>query len=80
MGSFRDRDAKAARRVLASKEGFNRAAEEVAVALVAPMAESNASSALAEYRLAIALVDETKHLHTLARRIAREVVAARLGA
>ena len=77
VDAFRDRDAKAARRVLASKGAFNRAAEEVAVALVAPMAERNANSALVEYRLAIALVDETKRLHTLARRISRGVVAAR---
>ncbi len=77
VDAFRNRDAGAARRVLASKGPFNLAAEEVAVALVAPMAERNAGSALVEYRLAIALVDETNRLRTLARRVAREVVAAR---
>ncbi len=77
VDAFRDRDAKAARRVLASKGAFNRAAEETVVELVAPMAERNSGPALMEYRLAIALVDETKRLHTLSRRIAREVIAAR---
>lgn len=77
IDAFRERDSRAARAVLDSKKAFNASVDETRIGLVAPMASAKGQSALTEYRLAIDLVDEIKHIHTLARRIARAVVEAR---
>ena len=77
VDAFRERDSRAARAVLDSKEAFNASVDDTRIGLVAPMASAKGRSALTEYRLAIDLVDEIKHIHTLARRIARAVVEAR---
>ena len=77
VDTFRERDCRAARAVLGSKEAFNASVDDTRIGLVAPVASAKGPPALTEYRLAIDLVDGINHIHTLARRIARAVVEAR---
>ena len=76
LAAFHDRDPVAARRVLRSKGEFNQRVDEARTALVR-LAGDTDGAGLAEYRLAVDLIDELKLLHTLARRIARAFLDAR---
>ena len=78
LAAFRDRDTVAARRLLRSKGAFNQRVDEARTALVRSMGDA-AGAGLAEYRLAVELIDEVKLLHTLARRIARAFLGAQPG-
>ena len=76
VAAFRDGNGAAARQVVASKDRFNDAADAARAALTASVRAAS-TTAVAEYRLGIELVEEIKHLHTLARRVARASLTVR---
>ena len=74
--AVRESDRAAAREVVDSRRAFNELADAARTGLLTSAASAS-EAGVVEYRLGIDFVEEVKHLHTLARRIARAFLDAR---